>query len=129
MHCSLLDLKSVLQECGAGKSTPWVKSQIQAVQKPGDSSKGIMQSTLPRKTSKHKHTRTARKPTQVVRASSPRRTSEMSPRNSAKSGRTFGIRPSHAAPHGAMRDAAKVSLATVYQKHSSLRTRKRMYRG
>jgi hypothetical protein len=25
--------------------------------------------------------------------------------------------------------AAKVSLATVYQKHSSLRTRKRMYRG
>ncbi len=27
------------------------------------------------------------------------------------------------------RDAAKVSLATVYQKHSSLRTRKRMYRG
>ena len=26
-------------------------------------------------------------------------------------------------------DAAKVSLATVYQKHSSLRTRKRMYRG
>ncbi len=27
------------------------------------------------------------------------------------------------------RDAAKVFLATVYQKHSSLRTRKRMYRG
>gem|GEM_PF-1049092 len=27
------------------------------------------------------------------------------------------------------RDAAKVSQATVYQKHSSLRTRKRMYRG
>ena len=26
-------------------------------------------------------------------------------------------------------DAAKVFLATVYQKHSSLRTRKRMYRG
>ena len=25
--------------------------------------------------------------------------------------------------------AAKVSLATVYQKHSSLRTHKRMYRG
>ena len=27
------------------------------------------------------------------------------------------------------RDAAKVSLATVYQKHSSLQTRKRKYRG
>ena len=28
-----------------------------------------------------------------------------------------------------VRAAAKVSLATVYQKHSSLRTRKSMYRG
>ena len=28
-----------------------------------------------------------------------------------------------------MEAAAKVSLATVYQKHSSLRTRKSMYRG
>jgi len=42
-----------------------------------------------------------------------------------KSGRNFGIRLCPPA----MEAAAKVSLATVYQKHSSLRTRKRMYRG
>ena len=44
-----------------------------------------------------------------------------------KSGRNFGIRPARP-PQGGWA-AAKVSLATVYQKHSSLRTRKRMYRG
>ena len=44
-----------------------------------------------------------------------------------KSGRNFGIRPAPSAQAGGA--AVKVFLATVYQKHSSLRTRKRMYRG
>src|SRR3990167_4405638 len=42
-----------------------------------------------------------------------------------KSSRNFGIRLASIY----LEAAAKVSLATVYQKHSSLRTRKRMYRG
>src|SRR3989338_11017700 len=67
-----------------------------------------------------------RKPTQVISSSRARRTSECAPRNSAKN------RPylrNKACPLLTQRAAAKVSLATVYQKHSSLRTRKRMYRG
>jgi hypothetical protein len=67
-----------------------------------------------------------RKPTLVDRASSPRGTSESWLRNSAKK------RPyvsNKVCPGSDVRAAAKVSLATVYQKHSSLLTRKRMYRG
>ena len=66
-----------------------------------------------------------RKPTQVDRASSPRGTSDSPLRNSAKK---LGVTSGYALPE-IIQDAAKVSLATVYQKHSSLRTRKRMYRG
>ena len=43
------------------------------------------------------------------------------------SGRNFGIRPA-SGPQG-LEAAVKVFLATVYQKHSSLQTRKRKYRG
>src|SRR3989344_8010990 len=93
-----------------------------------------------------------RKPTQVDRARSPRGTSDSSLRNSAKKrpylrykacvarSNIVRMRPNftrinsliirfHLVYVRASNAAAKVSLATVYQKHSSLRTRKRMYRG
>src|SRR3989344_4446105 len=67
-----------------------------------------------------------RKPTQVCSSSRARRTSESTPRNSAKKRPYLRNKACPLLTQGA---AAKESLATVYQKHSSLRTRKRMYRG
>src|SRR3989344_4933542 len=48
-----------------------------------------------------------------------------------KSGRKLAIRPSAQTSlrRRMLADAVKVFLATVYQKHSSLQTRKRKYRG
>ena len=66
-----------------------------------------------------------RKPTQVDWASSLRSTGEHSLRNSAKK---LGVSSQHALP-AVMSAAAKVFQSTVYQKHSSLQTRKGKYRG
>ncbi|MDQ5962713.1 MAG: hypothetical protein QG653_520 [Patescibacteria group bacterium] len=41
----------------------------------------------------------------------------------------ISLAPTFTFENKVMEAAAKVSLATVYQKHSSLRTRKWMYRG
>ncbi len=66
-----------------------------------------------------------RKPTQVNRASSLRGTGEPSLRNSAKN---LDVSSRDVFPD-ANRGAAKETLATVYQKHRSLQTRKGKYRG
>ena len=52
MHCSLLDLSGWRQVCiQENPDTP--ARENQALSKPGDSSKGILQSALSRKFSKH----------------------------------------------------------------------------
>jgi hypothetical protein len=85
-----------------------------------------------------------RKPTQVIRSSRPRRTSDWSLKELGKKAAVTSLESkwelgkacsSKKAVNNffeiakVVGAAAKVSLATVYQKHSSLRTRKRMYRG
>ena len=57
MHCSLLDLSLCCQVCiQENPDTP--ERENQALLKPGDSSKGILQSALSRKFSKLNHTKT-----------------------------------------------------------------------
>ena len=57
MHCSLLDLSLCCQVC-IQENPDAPARENQAVQKPGDSSKGILQSALSRKFSKHNRVKT-----------------------------------------------------------------------
>ena len=113
---------SLLLECLSGKSDRGRKARSRAMKLPQGS---IRSKSPPRKVSKVYTYMNVPKPTQVGRLRTPRRTGEYWLRNSAKKRPYLRYKACHAYSMA----AAKESLATVYQKHNSVLSRKALYTG